>query len=176
MVDNPDLLHRYNCAIALGLTGDKRAVTVLKEIITNRDCFFFTDNRRSNQFRSVVAVCLIGRLGGAKELPLLYEILKDEEWENPMYHTLMHNYLYHPLPDRNFVYFAMITHLCVAIYKIYKRNNLSLDELNERFVKFFEGDKVFRRITQTTEGEPAYEETKNFINTILKLTDTGKMV
>ena len=176
MVDNPDLLHRYNCAIALGLTGDKRAVTVLKEIITNRDCFFFTDNRRSNQFRSVVAVCLMGRLGSKEDLPLLYEILKDEEWENPMYHTLVHNYLYHPLPDRNFVYFAMITHLCVAIYKIYKRDNLSLEKLNEIFTKFFEGNKVFRRITQTTAGEPAYEETKNFINTILKLTDTRKMV
>ena len=176
MTDNADLLHRYNCAIALGLTGDKRAVPVLREIIEKRDCFFFTDNRRSNQFRSVVAVCLMGRLGTKDDLPLLYEILKDKEWENPMYHTLPHNYLYHPLPDRNFVYFAMITHLCVALYKIYKRDNWPLDKLNEIFTKFFEGDKVFRRITQTTEGEPAHEETKNFINTILKLTGTEKMV
>ncbi len=171
MTDNPDLLHRYNCAIALGITGDKRAIPVLKEIVENRDCFFFTDNRRSNQFRSVVAICLMGRLGSEDDLPLLYEILKDEEWEKPMYHTLTHNYLYHPCPDRNFVYFAMITHLCVAIYKIYKRNNLSLSKLNEIFTKFFEGDKVFRRLTQTDKGEPAYEETKNFINTILKLTN-----
>ncbi|MBQ7953273.1 MAG: FAD-dependent oxidoreductase [Clostridia bacterium] len=171
MTDNPDLLHRYNCAIALGLVGDKRAIPVLREIIDNRDCFFFTDNRRSNQFRSVVAVCLMGRLGSEDDLPLLYEILKDEEWEKPMYHTLPHNYLYHPYPDRNFVYFSMITHLCVAIYKIYQRNNLPLADLNEIFSKFFEGDKVFRRLTQTNKGKPAYEEIKNYINTILKLTN-----
>ena len=171
MTDNSDLLYRYNCAVALGLVGDKRAIPVLREIISNRDCFFFTDNRRSNQFRSVIAVCLMGRLGNEDDLPLLYEILKDEEWENPMYHTLSHNYLYHPQPDRNFVYFAMITHLCVAIYKIYKRNNLSLDNLNEIFTKFFEGDKVFRRLTKTNKGEPAYEEIQNYITAILKLTN-----
>lgn len=171
MTDNSDLLYRYNCAVALGLVGDKRAIPVLREIISNRDCFFFTDNRRSNQFRSVIAVCLMGRLGNEDDLPLLYEILKDEEWENPIYHTLSHNYLYHPQPDRNFVYFAMITHLCVAIYKIYKRNNLSLDNLNEIFTKFFEGDKVLRRLTKTNKGEPAYEEIQNYINAILKLTN-----
>ncbi len=169
-----DLLHRYNCAIALGLIEDKRAIPFLKEIINNRDCFFYTDNRRSNQFRSVVAVCLIGRLASENDLPLLYEILNDEEWENPMYHTLACNYLYHPVPDRNFVYFAMITHLCVALYKIHKRNNLSLGDLNKRFTKFFEGNKVLRRLTQTNEGEPAYDEIKNYINTILKLTNVQK--
>lgn len=44
-----------------------------------------------------------------------------------------------------------------------------------RFIsKFFEGNKVLRRLTQTNEGEPAYAEIKNYINTILKLTNVQK--
>ena len=68
-------LYKFNCAIALGLLEDTRALPALCEIVHNRDCFFFTDNRRSNQFRSAIAVCLLGRLGSKNELPLLFVLI-----------------------------------------------------------------------------------------------------
>ena len=103
ILNTDNTLYKYNCAIALGLLEDACALPVLREIVQNRDCYFFTDNRRSNQFRSAVAVCLLGRLGSENELPLLLEILSAEEAKRPMYHTLQPNYLYHNFPDRNFV-------------------------------------------------------------------------
>ena len=170
MVGAKDVLYRYNCAIALGLLADTRALPVLREIVQNRDCFFFTDNRRSNQFRSAVAVCLLGRVGTQNDLPLLFEILSEEETKRPMYHTLKANYLYHTHADRNFVYFAMFTHTCMAIYKIYQRHGLDLGELHERFSTLFGGEKLLRRITDAKAGEHAYEETLAFINYVLSLT------
>lgn len=164
-----DNLTRYNCAIALGLLNDERAVPVLTEIIENRDCFFFTDNRRTNEFRSVVAVNLMGRLGKEDNLPLLFEMLKDEEWDNPMYHTLEPNYLYYSFPDRNFVYLTMIKAVCIALIKIYKRNNLSINELKCKLAEFFKGEKVIKRITNTAPGEIAYEETQKLIENLMNL-------
>ena len=163
-------LYRYNCAIALGLLEDPRALPVLREIVQSRDCFFFTDNRRSNQFRSATAVCLLGRLGTKKDLPLLFEILDENELKKPLYHTLEANYLYHTQPDRNFVYFAISTHTCMALYKIYKRLGLDMNELHERFQQLFQDGAFLRRITNAKQGEHAYEETQAFINRLLKLT------
>lgn len=164
-----DLL-RYNCAIALGLLNDKRALDNLRKIIDERDCFFFTDNRRSNQFRSVIAIYLLGLIGSAKDAQLLLTLLDDKEFENPMYHTLKADYLYHAQPDRNFVYFSVITHTCISLYNLYKRHGLPLTQLNGIFKNFFENEKTFKRITKEERGAPAYEETLSFIKRALYVT------
>lgn len=170
MRNTNDTLYQYNCAIALGLLADKRALPILRKIVQARDCFFFTDNRRSNQFRSAVAVCLLGRMGTAEDLPMLFEILSDEEINRPMYHTLKANYLYHTDPDRNFVYFSMLTHTCAAICKIYRHNVLDTNELHQFFARLFEENKVLRRITDAMPGEAAYEEVKGFTEYVLRIT------
>ena len=164
-------LYRYNCAIALGLIEDKRALPILKEIVSKRDCFFFTDNRRSNQFRSAIAVCLMGRLGEECDLDMLFDILREDEIDKPMYHTLEANYLYHASSDRNFVYFAMLTHTCMAIYNIYNRHGLSMKELHSFFAELFSGDRLMRRVTDAKSGEPAYEELDGFMKYVLKITE-----
>ena len=172
MNEADDELYRYNCAIALGITEAPEALPTLREIVERRDCFFFTDNRRSNQFRSAVAVCLLGRLGGENELSLLYEILSDGEIDRDMYHTLEANYLYHTEPDRNFVYFQMLTHTCMAIYKIHRRLGLNMRALHSFFEKLFADDKIIRRTTDAKDGEPAHAEICDFIDHILRLTNT----
>ncbi|MBE6643260.1 MAG: FAD-dependent oxidoreductase [Ruminococcaceae bacterium] len=171
MINTDDVLYKYNCAIALGLVEDKKALPVLRDIVKNRDCFFFTDNRRSNQFRSAIALCLIGRLGTTEDLPLLFDILSAEEIERQMYHTLQPNYLYHTYDDRNFVYFVMLTYACMAIYKIYERCNLDMKQLHDFFCDLFNGDTVLKRIVEDRTDSPAEEETKEFVEYILRLTD-----
>lgn len=170
MTHADDNLYRYNCAIALGLIRDTRAIPVLGEIVERRDCFFFTDNRRSNQFRSAVAVCLLGDIGGCDELPLLFDILKGDEIERPMYHTLKPNYLYHNSEDRNFVYFHMLTHTCMSIYRIYSRLGLDMAELHSFYKELFAADTVLLRVTNGTTCGTAYEETSGFISYLLDIT------
>ena len=171
MTNSDDKMYKYNCAIALGLLEDKRALPVLCDIVKRRDCFFFTDNRRSNQFRSAVAVCLVGRLGTERELPLLLDILSPNEIEREMYHTLEANYLYHAEPDRNFVYFAMLTHTCMALYKIYKRSSMDIKKLHLFFADYFKDGTAMRRVTAASSGESAYEEMRIFIEYLLKVTE-----
>lgn len=170
MATTDDWTYQCNCAIALGLMADHRSVPTLREMIERRDCVFFTDNRRSNQFRSAIATCLLGRLGEEEDLPLLFEILKSEEVERSMYHTLQPNYLYHNYPDRNFVYFAMVTHTCMAIYNIYQRCELDMAQLHQFFSALFEDGKVMSFVTEGKAGTSAEEEMSGFIAQILDLT------
>ena len=164
-------LYRFNCAIALGLLEDGRAPDVLREMVRKRDCFFFTDNRRSNQFRSAVAVCLLGRLGEVEDSALLASLLDESEYERAMYHTLSADYLYHTEPDRNFVYYTMVTHTCMALYKLYKKHGLPMRELNTLLRSFFAREENLKHITEQGVGSPAYEELCSFIRHVLSVTE-----
>ena len=163
LILSEDEMLRYNAAISLGIMGDCRAVSVLREIVEHRDSFFFTDNRRSNQFRSVVAACLLGRLGGEGELSLLFDVLSRDEADREMYHTLEPNYLYGNDPSRNMLYFQMVTHAATAIIKISKRCGIPAKELREKFSEIFSDGCILRRITSAPIGTPQYDETAGFI-------------
>ena len=113
----------------------------------------------------------MGRLGSSEDLPLLFDILSAEEIERPMYHTLQPNYLYHTYDDRNFVYFFMLTHACMAIYKIYKRCNLDIKQLHDFFCNLFYDGTVMNRIIEGRTDSSAEGETKEFIEYILRLTE-----
>ena len=143
MISTENKLYKYNLAIALGLLKDKRSLYTLIEIIENRDCFYFKDNRRSNQFRSVIAVCLLGRLGEIENLSTLDKILSPLEFENKIYHTLEPNYMFHRHKDRNFLYFQMITHTIVSYIKICKRNGVTNYQkyLTDEKIRFYT-DKI----------------------------------
>ena len=163
-----DPLYRYNCAITLGLLGDKRAVPTLTEIVEKRDAFFFCACRRSNQFRTAVAICLLGRIGDAATAPLLESLLDEDEFLNPMYHTLKPDYLYYARSDRNFVYYAVTTHTLVALCKLYRREGLPMAALRERALPFLDG-KFRERVTDGIHGSPTVEETELFIAAVKKM-------
>jgi hypothetical protein len=168
-------LERYNCAIALGIMQNTKALPVLREIVNNRDCFYFTDCRRSNQFRSAVAICLLGRLGEIQDVKLLESIVfSDNEFEKSMYHTLEHNYLYYKLPDRNFVYFDVFTHALAGLVKLYKKLNLDLSKLNEKIKKVIAEGKVVDRIAYIKEPhQPTFVEITDFLTLMLKQTENN---
>ena len=162
MAGAEDELYRYNCAIALGILGDRRALPTLCEIVKERDCFFFKNGRRSNQFRTTVAVCLLGRLGDAGVAPLLESLLAEREYEHPMYHTLAPDYLYYNRPDRSFVYFDVMTHTLFALVKLYRREGLPMAELRATVERFLAGG-FFSRVTDGIPGSPTTEETERLV-------------
>ena len=170
-----DNLQRYNAAIALGLIGDKEALPVLREIVENRDAFYFKDCRRTNQLRSAIAVCLIGRIGDESDVPRLRSILFDKgEFDREMYHTLEPNVLYSKDPKRNFVYFSMITHTAMALLKIYSRTGLNKEELASELLKLRDdGITVARTAPGALPDDNSYKECYDFMTLMIdKLSET----
>ena len=165
-------LTRRNCALALGIMGDARALPVLRETVANRDCFYYTDCRRSNQFAGVMATCLLGRIGQVCDAALLESIVFDPaEIERPLYHMLKPDYLYYANSDRNFVYFDYFTHAAVGLVKLCKRHGMDLSALHTRFASLFADESVFRRVTDAAPDEPAYLEISNVARYLLRQTE-----
>ena len=148
--------------------GDKRCLETLREMLNERDCFYYKDCRRSNQFAGVIAVCLLGRLGTEADAALLEQIIFDpEEIKNPIYHTLPKDYLYFNSDDRNFVYYFYFTHACAALVKLYKNNGLDTQALKERFEKLFSDNSYITKVTCCAPDSPAFSEMENLKKLIL---------
>ena len=64
----------------------------------------------------------------------------------------------------------MLTHACMAIYKIYNRHALCMDVLHSFFAKLFSDGAVLKRVTNTAPGETAYEEMNDLIEYVLRIT------
>ena len=157
-------LYRYNLGIALGIIGDKRALPILREIVQNRDCFYFKDCRRSNQFRSAIALCLIGRIGEEEDVACLREIVFDPgEIKRPLYHTLKPDYLYHASDDRNFVFFALFTHAAASLVKLTKRLGLPSASLSNELTALKESGRALSAITSRPADSPVSIETCDFL-------------
>ena len=166
-----DKAYKYNLAIALGIIGDARALPTLRDIVNNRDDFYFKDSRRSNQFRSAIALCLIGRLGDVSDLKLLYEIAFDEnEIKRQMYHTLKPDYLYYVHSDKNFVYYEMFTHAVTALLKIHKRCGISLDKFRSALLHERDSGSAVKRIIHTVGGS-AHTELCDFLDYVISATE-----
>ena len=164
-----DSFVKYNCAIALGVMGDERALPYLREIVKKRDHYYYKDCRRSNQHRSAIAICLLGRIGTKDDVNTLSEIVFDEnEINKELYHVLKPEYIHHIEGDRNFLFFDIFTHAVGALVRIYKRCHLSKDELYSRLQKLFADEATIRRITHTKADEPAYIEIATFFDSILE--------
>ena len=163
-------LYKYNCAIALGIMNESSCIDVLCDIVKNRDCFYFKDCRRSNQLRSAIAICLLGRLGGKEHLPLLEEIVFDkEEYKKELYHTLKPDYLYSVSENFNFVYFQLFTHAIMAVIKIYKRTQMDISCLRERMENLFKDGQIIKNVTSLGQTASEYAEIADFLDYALSL-------
>ena len=165
-----EMLFRYNCAIALGIMKRAEALPVLREIVRARDCFYFKDCRRSNQFRSAVALCLLGRIGEREDTALLESILFDEsEYERALYHTLQPDYLYYSGSPCNFVYFQIFTHAAAAYVRLLRRFGTDGETLRRLIDEKFGSrrERIIRNVTPGAPDSPAYIEIADFLDVLL---------
>lgn len=166
LLTSDDSLTKYNCAIALGIMNDCRALPLLREIVENRDSFRFTDCRRSNQLRTSIALCLLGRLGEKEDISLIEPLVFDEnEFFKEMYRE-------EATEKYNPVYFDVFTHASMALIKLYKKHNIETDELHSKFENLFKDDKIINRITSHSYGHPRFMEIHDFQKHVLKTTRT----
>ena len=113
---------RFHAALALGLTGDARALPVLREIVRCRSDYFFEDCRRSNQLRSANAIILCGRLGGQELVPELAAVLSPGEFERELYHCRTgYSYQFGIRENFNLVYFQHLSCAVGALIAIARR-------------------------------------------------------
>lgn len=153
MSKSEDEMLRYNAGIALGIVKDRRALPILREIIEKRRTFYFMDCRRSNQMRSVIAICLCGQMADTGAVEELLTIIRPEEFEKPMYHELLEpRYELTIVKEQNSVYFQHFSHAVAALVKIAKAHGEYRERIKNALHDALDDGAYIRRIT----GEPEY--------------------
>ncbi len=160
---------RYNSAIALGLIGDKDSLELLREIVENRNSFYYKDCRRTNQLRTAIAIYLLGKLGDAEIVPILKEILcNPNEYKKALYHDITElNYHFSNTKNFNEVYFQVISQAAVAITRIMKKHPEFNNEGSEILRKAFQDNHHIKNTTTMPEMTYEYESMENVKNYVL---------
>ena len=150
-------LLRRHAALALGIVGDRRALQGLRELIQDRSAFFFEDCRRTNQLRSANAICLVGRFGDIESLPELFQILSEEEYSKPMYHTFtVPSYRFSIEKDFNLVYFQHLSCAVAALIQIGCQNPEWRERIAAEMGVLRDLDYI-RRITARSDDTAEYQ-------------------
>lgn len=162
MLEEDDEMLRRNAAIALGITGDKRALYVLREIVRERNTFFFKDCRRTNQLRSAIAICLCGRLGDREIVQELLAMLTMEEFERSLYHELTEpSYQFGIEANFNLVYFQHLSNAVAALVRIADAHPDLAEEINARLRESLKDLGYILRITPDLKDSSYYKASKN---------------
>ncbi len=162
MTKSDDEMLRLNAGIALGIMHDERALPVLHEIIRDRKPFYFRDCRRSNQMRSVIAICLCGQMGDVGIVDELLEIIKPEEYEKPMYHELLTpNYVLSIVKEQNQVYYQHFAHSVVALTKIALAHSERREEITAALHAALDDETYIRKMTNQPEYNAYYHAALN---------------
>lgn len=158
--DNENL--RLNAAITLGFLEDKRSIDTLRETIKNRSAYHFLDCRRSNQMRSVIAICLLGRFCDTKILGELYDILKPEEYGKKMYHTfLAPNYKLSIVENLNSVYYQHFSFTVVTLLQIAKKHTKFREEIHQKLIESVKDGSYLKKMTNAPVGSSFYMIAEN---------------
>lgn len=156
-----EMLHR-NAGIALGVMHDERALPILHEIIRDRKPFYFMDCRRSNQMRSVIAICLCGQMADAGIADELLAMLRPEEYDRPMYHTLLTpEYKRTIVKEQNSVYFQHISHVVAALVKIALAHPARREEIRAALHEALDNGSYIRRMTDAPVWNAFYSAARN---------------
>jgi hypothetical protein len=149
---------KYNSAIALGLIEDTFAAPYLREIVKNRDAFYFKDCRRTNQLRSVIAIYLLGKLGDDKSLALFEEILCDKkEYERGLYHEIKEpSYKFNTSKSFNEVYYQIVVNAAMAVVKLMKKDPSLKESCSKILREAFKDDYHVKNVTTLPENTYEY--------------------
>ena len=149
---------RFNSAIALGLTGNRISLPVLREIVRKRSAYHFLDCRRSNQMRSVAAICLLGDFADTDIIDELESILQPKEYSKKMYHTyLAPDYKLSITEGLNSVYYQHFSFAVSALINIAKYNPGEKERIHNILNTAIENGSFISRITNQESGGIYYK-------------------
>ena len=111
---------RFNSAVALGIRGCDKCLPVLRSAVKCRNLERYADCRRSNQYKSAIAICLIGSLGDKSDRELLLPILEESEISLPIYSQI--NAVGEEGDIARDGYYQILTHAIAALISIARRH------------------------------------------------------
>lgn len=164
-----DVMLRTGSALGLGIAGDAAALPVLRDIVNKRDAFYFKDCRRTNQFRSVIAIYLLGKLGDQESIPVLRDILcKESEYDLPLYHEIKEtSYKLNSNKNFNELYYQIVSQAALALIRIARAHAGQAETIKQALREAFKDDRHIRNTTTLPAKTFEYETGENLRSYVL---------
>lgn len=138
---------RKHSAFALAITGCDEGKKVLREMVEERDGLMLKDCRKKNNYRGVMAIYWLGRLGDEESVDLLAEIISgEEEFKHPTYKQTDPTTFY--IKDFRGIYFQFVSHAAMALIRIGNKHKHLREKISGIFKQTFSDDKYYYRITK----------------------------
>lgn len=170
-LESEDKALALHSAVALGLMGKSEALAVLRSAVKARSNEIFKGCRRSNQYKSAAAICLIGRLGEKSDIELLYPIVFDVNERKKAFYAEPNDVLAHYTNDCRFCYYQHFTHAVMALVKLTARHG-GREEFKARLAELFSGESRKSLVYYVSDGYPSGafgEEMRDFMDNVLKM-------
>ncbi len=139
---------RLNAGLALAALKDERSLPILRELLKNRSAYFFKDCRRTNQFRSVIAICYLGRFADEASVDELLGMLEEAEYDRPMYHLYLKPFV--PLSVNgcmNVAYYQHVSFAVAALRQIAQAHSAQQPRIEWALRQAFADGRYIRRMT-----------------------------
>ena len=170
-LDSSDRAFALHCAIALGIMGRREGISVLREAVKSRGTEIFKGCRRSNQYKSAAAICLIGRIGDKNDIELLKPIVFDSSERKKNFYAEPNDVLAFYTDTCRFCFYQHFTHAVMALVKLTARYGGS-EELKSELSELFYGESGNSIISFVSDGKPTGaigEEMSDFMKNVLKM-------
>ena len=158
-------------AIALGIMGRKESLPTLRLAVINRNLDFFRGCRRSNQYKSAAAICLVGRLGDESDIELLSPIVFDARERMKHIYSAHNDPLVYASDRCAYGYYQIFTHAVIALLKLCRKFGKT-DELRAKLDNLFSGESRSAILEFISNGDPesaAFDEAGDFMDNVLKM-------
>lgn len=139
---------RKHAAFALATTGNRDCISVLQEMVIERDGCMLQDCRKHNNQRGCIAIYLLGRLEDAEITDALIEIITDKmEITRSAYHQPFSMQTRYAVPDFENEYFQFVSNAVVALIRIADAHPNLRKKIAYGFEDAFGDDTYYHRFT-----------------------------
>lgn len=148
LLDSSNENLRKHSAFALAILGDHSSLTVLRDIVCERDGLMLKDCRKNNNLRGCMAVYWLGRLGDRGIASELIELISNEnEIKKPVYHQGNVQTTRYKINDFNDVYFQFVSESVMALIRIGTLHSDLRSDIAKGFRKAFSSEDYYYRFT-----------------------------
>ena len=170
-LESTDGSFAFHAAVALGIMGRREALPVLRKAVEERSNEIFKGCRRSNQYKSAVAICLLGRLGEKSDIDLISPIVFDDRERERAIYAEPNDVLAFYTNDCRFCFYQHFTHAVMALVKLTAKHG-GRAELNAKLSERFSGENGKKLVFYVSDGRPSGalgEEMRDFMENVLKM-------
>ena len=149
LLNSKDKNTSRHTAFALAILGEKKAISLLRKMVFERDDFMLRDCRKNNNIRGCVSIYWLGRLGDREIVDELIGIITNKyEIQKAVYQQKDLQTTRYKVKDFEDVYFQFVSESVMALIRIGDLHEDLRPKISDAFTFAFSSEEYYHRFTK----------------------------